>query len=88
MINNLDKDSKKPNCFLFSISQVGFRDLFWEKQSLFIMTFIVSNFFPNSSEHKASLHLSKAVKVTYLCVFVAKNFSLGLFLYGSLVILA
>ena len=55
MINNLDKDSKKPNCFLLSISKADFRDIFWEKQSLFIINFIVSNFFLNSSGHKARL---------------------------------
>ena len=52
MINNLDKDSEKPNCFLLTISKADFRELFWEKQSLFIMTFIISNFFRNSYAHK------------------------------------
>ena len=32
MINNLDKDFKKPNCFLLSILEADFKDLFWEKQ--------------------------------------------------------
>ena len=47
MINNLDKDSKKPNCYSLSISKADFKDLFWQKQSLFIMTFIFNNFFQN-----------------------------------------
>ena len=56
MINNLDKDSRKAyNCFLLSISKADFKDLFWEKQSLFMMTFVISNFFLNSSRHKARL---------------------------------
>ena len=55
MINNLDKDSKKPNFFLLSIPKADFRDLFWEKQSLNFITFIVSNFFLNSSGQKARL---------------------------------
>ena len=55
MINNPDKDSKKPNCFLLSISEEDFEGLFWEKQSLFIMTFITSNFFQNNSGHDARL---------------------------------
>ena len=55
MIDNLDKDSKKHICCLLSISKADFKYLFWEKQPLSIMTFIVSNFFLNSSGHKARL---------------------------------
>ena len=29
----------KPDCFLLSVSKADFKDLFWEKQSLFIMTY-------------------------------------------------
>ena len=40
MINYLDKDSKILTAFCLSVSKADFKDLFWEKQSLFIMTFI------------------------------------------------
>ena len=46
------------------------------------MTFIISNFFQNSSNTTPDFYhagwasfLRKAVKVAYLCIFVAKNFS-------------
>ena len=38
------------NCISVECFKVVFKDLFWEKQSLFIMTFIISNFLQNSSE--------------------------------------
>ena len=48
MINNLDKDREKPNRFLFKYFKADLKDFFGEKQSLFIMTIIISNFFQNS----------------------------------------
>ena len=51
MINNLDKDSKRPNCFSLNISRADFKDLFWEKQSMFTMAFIISNFFLDNAGH-------------------------------------
>ena len=40
MINNLDKDRKNQTgfCSVFHLLLADFKDLFWEKQSLFIMT--------------------------------------------------
>ena len=51
MINNLDKDRKKSNCFLLSISKQIKKTSFGKSmQSLFIMAFIISYFFQNSSD--------------------------------------
>ena len=56
MINKLDKDKKKPLTLLFvEYFKADFKDPFWEKQSLFIMTFIISNFFQNSYGHNTRL---------------------------------
>ena len=65
MIKNPDKDSKKPNCFSLSISKADLKYLFWEKQSLFIMTFIINNVFLNSSGRNARLSSCWRRKLTY-----------------------
>ena len=59
MINNPDKDRKKYNCFLK-------RSIFGIKQSLFIMTFTISNFFQNNTLTRYDLYRNIATKQSNL----------------------
>ena len=84
---------KKPNCFLLTI-KADFQYLFWEKQSLFIMTFIINNFFQNSSgkvQHATFIMLSELAYISGKQSLLPKislwDFFCSLYCFGTYLLL-